>query len=179
MSLSLIPKRVTRFRFKCIKTHSHRGDHFLVYCSQPRQDCVRGALCSLLCTSHSSLHLHQVGVKCPHSALLVLIHTHLTLTLRSTKVAKRQKNHPQHPAVPGLARLLGTDVPLLWVASLSPPTPSSVSEVRELHPAHPAGCCCGISAFYTAFFQARGKKRQIFTCAFIPLLPSAIFVNYK
>lgn len=120
----------------------------------------------------SGCEMSPLSTACAHS------HS-LNADVKEHKSGQKAENHPQHPAVPGSARLLGTDVPLLWVASLSPPTPSSVSEVRELHPARPAGCCCGRSAFYTAFFQARGKKRQMLTCTFIPLLPSAIFVNYK
>lgn len=120
----------------------------------------------------SGCEMSPLSTACAHSRSL-------NADVKEHKSGQKAENHPQHPAVPGSARLLGTDVPLLWVASLSPPTLSSVSEVRELHPARPAGCCCGRSAFYTAFFQSLGKKRQILTCTFIPLLPSTIFVNYK
>lgn len=121
----------------------------------------------------SGCEMSPLSTACAHS------HS-LNADVKEHKSGQKAENHPQHPAVPGSARLHRTDVPLLWVASLSPPTPSSVSEVRELYPACPAGCCCGRSAFYTAFFQALGKKkRQILTCTFIPLLPSVIFVNCK
>lgn len=133
---TLLLERAKRFRFKYIKTHSHRG--IISSCTfHSLSRIVWGvccAPCSALCT-----------VLCTCTKWVWNVPTQrwwcsFTLTQRWPWGAwKWPKGRKPSPAS---CWLLGTRVPLLWVTSLSPPTLSSVSEVRELPLASPAGCCC-------------------------------------
>lgn len=123
--------------------------------------------CSGLCTLHSYLHLHKVGVKCSPSALVTLICTHLTLMSRSTDLAGQRKSHPQHPAVPGAARPLRTSC-AITVRGISAISHSKLweSEAKELQPANPPLLpwqprCHRRSGFYIGFFEGLEKEANI------------------
>lgn len=148
-------------------------DYLLVYYSEPCQDCVRGVLCSLLCTLHGSLHLRQVGVKCPHSALVMLIHTHSTLTWRSLEAAKQAENQKIIPSI----LLAPWDRCAIAVDHIPVTSHTQAVWVRWGSCSQPAQRdICFLHGFLS---KSVLKKKKIITLAFILLLPSAVFVNYK